>query len=179
MFRLEHENYSAPEASLGFRVQIRSRYWQHALQFRANYVLKLLYLSKSGIMQLWKLEQKNGKSSVCRDQRRRSCAVLRGEETLSSFSPCELECLPTSLSKCHGGVWIFRSRSEKHTSSSLLLCTSRYQFSKRLTVMQEFEKKKKLSCLYLICICIISYILSCPCFRNIHEYSGQAYTHGL
>lgn len=50
------------------------------------------------------------------------CRIVWEEKSLP-FSPRKLRCSPPSLSKSHRGVCIFRSRSEKHTSSSpLLIC---------------------------------------------------------
>lgn len=101
---------------VSFSVQIGSWYWQHTLLFRANYVLKFLHLSKSGVnkMQRWKWEQ-SGKSCVCKDSRVDTVLpVCVGRISLPSFSPCELECLTASLSNTTG-VFEYSGQEVKNT----------------------------------------------------------------
>lgn len=128
MLRLEFENYSEPEAKLGFRVQKRAQHWEHILLFRANTVLKLLHLSKIGLQkgnfESWKIKKE---SVSCRDKRLHfdfvllSFCLLVWEEESARFFSSSTWVFACFFVQCHGGVWIFRSRSEKHTSSSSLL----------------------------------------------------------
>ena len=86
-------------------------------------MLKKPHLSRSDInenVKLWKPEQ-SGKSCVSFKHHRldivfaiRVFAMCVGRDPLPSFSPCELECLPVSLSNATG-VFEYSGQEVKNT----------------------------------------------------------------